>query len=218
MSGVTPPSRLSPAAVTRSTDADRTGRAALVARRRKSAPNGIWGMALFLCSEITIFGTMLATYFYLESDARRWPPAPIKPPSVPLPLIATGALVLTTIPMFLAARAARRGARPAVIGLLSLALVVQCCYLAAQVLLFRHDLGQFRPQDTAYGSIYFTLLATHHAHVLLGILLNLVVLGFVAVRGLTNYWLIGVRGVAIYWYVVNAVAVLVVLTQLSPSL
>lgn len=217
MSGVNP-GRLSPAAVTRSTDADRTGRAALVARRRKSAPNGLWGMILFLCSEITIFGTMIGTYFYLESDARRWPPPGIKPPSVTLPLIATGVLVLTSIPMFLASRAARRGARPAVLGLMSFALVVQCCYFAAQVLLFRHDLNQFRPQDTAYGSVYFTLLATHHAHVLLGILLDVVVLGYVALRGLKNYWLIGVRGMAVYWHVVNVVAILVVLTQLSPSL
>ncbi len=217
MSGVTP-GPLSSAKVTRSTKADQTGTAALVARRRKAAPNGIWGMVLFLCAEITIFGTLLATYFYLDFDARRWPPAGIKPPSVTLPLIATGALVLTSLPMFLASRAARNGHRGRVLGFVSLALVVQTCYLAAQILLFRHDLNQFSPQDTAYGSIYFTILAAHHAHVLLGILLATVILGYVALRGLTNYWLIAVRGLAIYWYVVNAVAVLVVLTQLSPSL
>ncbi len=212
MSGVTP------ASVTRSTDADHAAQAALVARRRKAAPNGVWGMVLFLCSEVTIFGTILATYFFLDFDARRWPPPGIKPPSVTLPLIATGVLVLTSIPMWFASRAARRGARPAVLGLISLALIVQCCYLAGQILLFRHDLNQFRPQDTAYGSIYFTMLATHHAHVLLGILLDLVILGYVALRGLTNYWLIGVRGLAIFWHVVNVLAILVVLTQLSPSL
>lgn len=217
MSGVST-GRLTPAAVTRSTDADRTGQAPRAAQRRKSAPNGVWGMVLFLCSEITIFGTLMATYFYLDFDAKHWPPAPIKPPSVTLPLIATGVLVLTSIPMFLASRAARRGTRPAVLGLISVALIIQCCYLAAQVLLFRHDLNQLRPQDTAYGSIYFTMLATHHAHVLLGILLDAVILGYVAVRGLTNYWLIGVRGLAIFWHVVNVLAILVVLTQLSPSL
>jgi heme/copper-type cytochrome/quinol oxidase subunit 3 len=217
VSGVNPRG-LSAGSVTRSTQADRAAAAALVARRRRSAPNGVWGMVLFMCSEITIFGTMISTYFYLESDNRSWPPPGIKPPSVTLPLIATAVLVLTTIPMFLAARSARRGARPAVLGLVFLALVVQCCYLAVQILLFRHDLNQFRPQDTAYGSIYFTLLATHHAHVVLGILLDVVVLAYVGVRGLTNYWLIAVRNLAIFWYVVNAIAIVVVLTQLSPSL
>lgn len=217
MSGVTP-GRLTSSSLTRSADAEQTGAAATVDRRRKAAPNGIWGMILFLCSEITIFGTLIATYFYLNFDAKQWPPPGIKPPSVTLPLIAAGVLILTSVPMSLASRAARRGARPAVLGLISLALIVQCCYLAAQILLFRHDLNQFRPQDTAYGSIYFTLLAAHHSHVLLGLLLDVVILGYVTVRGLTNYWLIGVRGLAIYWHVVNVLAVLVVLTQLSPSL
>ena len=209
---------LTPGDLTRSTEAEGSAAAGTVARRRRSAPNGVWGMALFLCSEITIFGTLLATYFYLNFDAPRWPPAGIKPPSVTLPLVATGVLILSGIPIWMASRAARAGARTRVAGLIALALIVQCCYLAGQVLLFRHDLNQFRPQVTAYGSIYFTILAAHHAHVLLGILLDGVILAYVALRGLTNYWLISVRALALYWYVVIVLAVLVVLTQLSPSL
>lgn len=204
--------------VTRSSAAWSASAAGRVARERAAQPNGWWGMALFLCAEATLFGTLIATYFYLNFDAHRWPPAGIKPPSVALPLIATGVLVTTSVPMWLAARSARAGARGPVIWLMLVATIVQCAYLAAQVLLFRHDLNDFTPQGSAYGSIYFTLLAFHHAHVLLGILLNLSVLVFVWVSGLTNYWLIGVRGMALYWHVVNAIAVLVVFTQLSPSL
>ena len=207
-----------PQQVTRSSLAWSAAAAGRVSRHRWSQPNGWWGMVLFLCAEVTLFGTLIATYFYLDFDAPRWPPAGIKAPSVVLPLVATGVLVSTSIPMWLADRAGRSGRRKPVIGLISLAVVVQVCYLAVQVLLFRHDLNDFSPRDTAYGSIYFTLLGAHHAHVILGILLNLFVLGFVIVRGLHNYWLIGVRSVALYWYVVNVLAVLVVLTQLAPSL
>jgi heme/copper-type cytochrome/quinol oxidase subunit 3 len=204
--------------VTRSAAAWSASATGRVARQRAAQPNGWWGMALFLCAEVTLFGTLIATYFYLDFDAHRWPPAGIEPPSVTLPLIATAVLAATSVPMWLAARSARSGARSPVIWLLAVAVIVQCAYLAAQVLLFRHDLNHFTPRGSAYGSIYFTLLAVHHAHVLLGILLNLTVLAFVSIRGLTNYWLIGVRGMALYWYVVNAIAVLVVFTQLSPSL
>jgi heme/copper-type cytochrome/quinol oxidase subunit 3 len=202
----------------RSAAAEASPQAARVARQRLSQPNGWWGMALFLCAEVTLFGSLMATYFYLDFIARRWPPNSIKPPSVTLPLIATAVLVTTTLPMLAAVRASRRGDRRVVIAMIVLAVIVQSAYLAAQVLLFRHDLRQFTPQGSAYGSIYFTLLAVHHAHVVLGILLELGVLWQVTARGLTNYWLIGVRAVALYWYVVNAVAILVVLTQLSPSL
>ena len=204
--------------VTRSAAAWSASGTGRVARERAAQPNGWWGMALFLCAEVTLFGTLIATYFYLNFDAHRWPPAGIKPPSVALPLIATGVLITTSVPMWLAARSARAGRRRPVISLMAAATIIQCAYLAAQVLLFRHDLNDFTPQGSAYGSIYFTLLAFHHAHVLLGILLNLTVLVFVWINGLTNYWLIGVRGAALYWHVVNAIAVLVVLTQLSPSL
>ncbi len=204
--------------ITRSSAAWTAAAAGRVARQRVAQPNGWWGMALFLCAEVTLFGTLIGTYFYLDFDAARWPPAGIKPPSVVLPLIATGVLVALSAPMWLAARAARDGKRTRVLALIAFALVVQLAYLAAQVLLFRHDLNRFSPQGTAYGSIYFTMLAAHHAHVLLGVLLDVGVLGFVVVRGLTNYWLVGVRALALYWHVVNAVAVFVVLTQLSPSL
>lgn len=207
-----------PPQVTRSAAAFTASAAGRVARQRMAQPNGWWGMALFLCSEATLFGTLLATYFYLNFDSHQWPPPGIKPPSVVLPLVATGALVATSVPMWLAARAARDGARRTVIILVAGALVVQLCYLALQILLFRHDLNHFTPQGSAYGSIYFTMLAAHHAHVLFGILLGLTVVAFVAIRGLTNYWLIGVRGLALYWHVVNVLAILVVLTQLSPSL
>ena len=204
--------------VTRSAAAWSASAAGRVTRERAAQPNGWWGMALFLCAEVALFGTLMGTYFYLDFDAHRWPPAGIQPPSVALPLIATAVLVATSVPMWLAARSARAGMRGRVIWLIAVAAIVQTAYLAVQILLFRHDLRHFTPQGSAYGSIYFTLLAAHHAHVLFGILLDLTVLAFVAFRGLTNYWLIGIRGIALYWYVVNAIAVLVVLTQLSPSL
>lgn len=207
-----------PEQVTRSAAAFSAAAAGRVSHQRLSQPNGWWGMALFLCAEVTLFGTLIGSYFYLDFDAHRWPPAGIAPPSIVLPFAATGVLVSLSVPLWLAARAARAGRRAQVLCLLGFVLVVQLCYLALQILLFRHDLRHFSPQGSAYGSIYFTLLAVHHAHVLLGILIGFTVLAFVAFRGLTNYWLIGVRGLALYWHVVNALAIVVVFTQLSPSL
>jgi heme/copper-type cytochrome/quinol oxidase subunit 3 len=189
-----------------------------LAQRRRAQPNGWWGMALFLCAEVTLFGTMIGTYFYLEAGLHHWPPRGIAPEKVLDPSIATAVLVATTIPVWLAARAAREGGRRSVIWTLLLAFVVQGAYFAAQVVLLSHDLGHFTPRGTAYGSIYYTLLGAHHAHVLVGCLLDLAVVWFVIRRGLTNYWLTATRCVALYWYVVNGLAVFVLLTQLSPSL
>ena len=189
-----------------------------LAQRRQALPNGWWGMALFLCAEVTLFGTLIGSYFYLAFGVHHWPPLGIAPEKVLAPSIATAALVATTVPMWLAARAACGGRRRTVAWMIALAFVVQAAYFAAQVVLLGHDLEHFGPQGTAYGSIYYTLLGAHHAHVLFGCLFSLVVLWFVLRRGLTNYWLTATRCLALYWYVVNALAVIVLLTQLSPSL
>jgi heme/copper-type cytochrome/quinol oxidase subunit 3 len=204
--------------VTRSSAAFSAAAAGRVARERIAQPNGWWGMALFLCAEVTLFGTLIGSYFYLDFSSHGWPPPGIKAPSVVLPFVATGVLVLTSIPMWWAVRTARAGRRNPAMWSIALAMVVQLCYLGLQIYLFRHDLNDFSPKATAYGSIYFTLLAAHHGHVVVGILLDATVLFFLAFRGLTNYWLIGVRGVALYWHVVNVLAVFVVFTQLTPSL
>lgn len=192
--------------------------AATVDLGRRAQPSGWWGMVLFLSSEATLFGTLIGSYFYLNFGDRRWPPPPIKSPEVAGPLISTAVLVATVSLMALAAAAARHGRRWSTVRWITTAMVIQAAYLAAQVLLIRHDLRQFTPQSNAYGSIYFTLLFADHAHVLLGLLLDGAVLYKVARHGLTNYWLIGVRGLALYWYVVAAITVVVVFTVLSPSL
>jgi heme/copper-type cytochrome/quinol oxidase subunit 3 len=202
----------------RSSLATSPGEAARAERRRATQPNGWWGMALFLCAEATLFGGLIATYFYLNFNAPRWPPAGIERPSVLVPLILTGVLVSLSLPLALASRAAVAGAKRPAVLLIAGSMAVQCGYIAYQLHLFVDEIRHIPPQGSAYGSIYFTLLGFHHAHVIVGILLDAGVLVWVLVSGLTNYRLIGVRTLALYWHVVNAIAVAVVLTQLSPSL
>ena len=79
------------------------------------------------------------------------------------------------------------------------------------------DLARVRPQGSSYASIYVTLVGADHAHVFVGLLLDLWLLARLA-TGLTNYRLVGLRVVTFYWHFVNVLTVAVVLTQLSPSL
>ena len=203
--------------VTRSMEASVTEAAARVERRRRSQPAGWWGMALVIATEFTLFASLIASYFYLRFQNSAWPPAGIEDPSVTLPAVFTGMLVATCVPVYGAVQAARAGRRWAAWGLIALALVVQATYLGLQIWLFVDDLNSFSPTETAYGSIYFALLGIHHVHVAVGLLLDVWLLGVLAF-GLTSYRLLALRVIAMYWYFVAGVAVLVVLTQLYPSL
>jgi cytochrome c oxidase subunit III len=173
-------------------------------------------MAIFLCSEAALFGSLIGTYFYLRFTSLEWPQGGIAAPSVALPLALTALLVLSCAPMAAAARAARLARRRAAWWLLALALAMQAVYLGGQIAEYVHDLGDFTPSTNAYGSIYFTLLGAHHLHVIAGLLLTLWLLVRLA-SGLTHYRLVAVRAIALYWYVVAALAIPIVATQVSPS-
>ena len=116
--------------------------------RRRAQPNGWWGMALFLCAEATLFGTLIGTYFYLDFGSHRWPPRGHP--------AARGRRSGRSRPRSWSRHRADRGARRAaaaragkrrstVLPGSRSRFVVQAAYLAVQVLLFRHDLGQFTP-------------------------------------------------------------------------
>jgi heme/copper-type cytochrome/quinol oxidase subunit 3 len=186
------------------------------ASRPRSPSSGILGVLVFAATEATLFGTLIATYFYLRLNADAWPPQGVEAPALARPVALTAALVLTTAPLLLAAAAAARGRRARAWLLVLGATVVQAGYLAWQIVLYFDDLSKFAPDETTYGSIYFTLLGTHHIHVAIGLLLDLWVLARVA-AGLTSYRVTTVRVVAIYWVLVNAVAVLVTATQVSAA-
>jgi heme/copper-type cytochrome/quinol oxidase subunit 3 len=191
--------------------------AARLDRARIARPNGWWGIAVFVATEATLFGTIIGSYFFLRFQVPEWPPAGVPDPKVLVPLVLTAVLVATSIPVQIAYSAARRDR----IGLARLALVlalaVQAAYLGIQIHLFLGDLDTFSPNQSAYASIYFTLLGGHHFHVLIGILLEAWLL-LRLVTGLTRYRLVALQATVFYWHFVNVLAVAVVLTQVSPSL
>jgi cytochrome c oxidase subunit 3/cytochrome c oxidase subunit I+III len=193
------------------------GPVAAVERARRAQPSGWWGAVLLIATEATLFACLIATYFYLRFRATEWPLGGIEKPSVALPLVFTGMLVASAVPMFLSVRAAKRGAARAAWWLLLAATTAQATYLGLQIHLMVDDLHSFRPTANAYGSIYYTLLTTHHAHVAIGLAIDAWLLWKLA-RGITNYRLIGLRVAAFYWYFVALAGVAVVLTQLYPSL
>jgi cytochrome c oxidase subunit III len=184
---------------------------------RSARPNGWWGMVVFVATEVTLFATLIGSYYDLRFKTPEWPPPGVPDPKLALPLTLMAALVATSIPVQLAVGCARRAhTRSAQLALLS-AMAVQIAYLAVQIHLFADDLSRFTPQGSAYGSIYFTLLGVHHLHVLVGILLEAwLVLRLFA--GMTRYRRVGIEATAFYWHTINVLAVAVTLVLLSPSL
>jgi heme/copper-type cytochrome/quinol oxidase subunit 3 len=183
----------------------------------RARSNGWWGMVLFITTEATLFGTIFGTYFYLRFRSVHWPPPGVPEPEVVVPVILAAVLVATSIPVQLAYRRARGGRVVSARRLLLLALFVQAGYFAMQMSLFVDDLAKFSPRESAYASIYFTMIGAHHAHVVIGMVLELFLIVRLS-RGLTSYRLIGLQTTAMYWHFVNAIALCVLGVQLYAAL
>ena len=191
--------------------------AVVPARPRAASSNGWWGMVAFVATEATLFGVLLGTYFYLRVRAVHWPPQGTPEPKVVLPLVLAGVLAATSIPIFLGSRAASAGLARRAQAFFLVALLVQGVYLGVQVHEMSSDLDRFTPQQSAYGSIYYTLLGAEHTHVAVGILMSAwLVLRLVA--GLTRYRLTAVRAIAFYWYAVSVIGVVVALCLAAAAL
>jgi cytochrome c oxidase subunit 3 len=203
--------------IPRSMEATSAPAAAGVEAERRTLPRGVWGIALVIAGELTLFASLIATYFYLRFRTGVWPPDGIPKPLVAEPLLLTALLVASTVPMAAAVRAARAARRRLAWWLVAGATVMQGAYLGLQINLFADDFHKFGPSEDAYGSIYFTLLGVHHAHVAAGLVLDAWLIGALAF-GLTNYRLLALRIAAYYWYFVAAIGVVVTFTQIYPSL
>ena len=177
----------------------------------------LWGMAMLIASEATLFGTFIGSYYDLRFSTHQWPPAGTPEPRVVVPLVLAGALATTSLPMQLAAMAARRARLWLARFLLVWALVVQTGYLVYEVHDYAHQLHHSVPQDNAYSSIYYTLLGADHVHVAVGIVL-LVWLLWKLLRGLTTYRLNAIQAVAFYWHAVNLLTLIVIGVLLSATL
>ena len=202
--------------VPRTTEARNAGEVSLLVGRRRGPSVAFWGMAMLIASEATLFGTFIGSYYYLRFSTHHWPPPGTPEPRVVVPLILAGVLATTSLPMQLAAMAARRARLWAARALLVWALVVQCGYLVYEIHDYLDQLRRSTPQDHAYGSIYYTLLGADHAHVAIGILLVAWLL-WKLLRGLTMYRLNAVQVVAFYWHAVNLLTLVVIGVLLSAT-
>jgi cytochrome c oxidase subunit III len=181
---------------------------------RRGLPSAWWGMAILIASESMLFGCFVATYFFLRFKSLNWPPAGIDPPPVATSLILTACLVATSVPMQLASVAARAGLLVRTRVCLLVALVVQCGYLAYELVDYDSQLHTVDIGRNAYTSIYYTLLGADHGHVVLGVLFDVWLLGKL-VTGLTRYRVHAAQAIAWYWHFVNLVTVVVIGTLLS---
>ena len=130
---------------------------------QRGRPLAWWGMLLVLATEGALFGTMIASYFYLRFRTPEWPPRGTPEPRVLEAALLTLLLVATSLPMALAVWGARRQlAARARAGLVATA-VLASAYLAGIAWLLLDEWDKSPATKEAYDSLFFTLQGAHAA-------------------------------------------------------
>lgn len=186
----------------------------------RAASNGWWGMVLLIATEATLFGVLLASYFYIRfNTVGGWPPDGIDDPKLLRAAVMTVILAASSLFVHAAESGVRRGSGAALVAGLATAFVLGVAFFALQ--LWETDVvaGDFTPRTNAYGSLFFTITAAHAAHLAAGLLL----LAWIQVRAWWGVYRprrhLGVQIAAIYWhFVVVLQLVIFAALYLSPRL
>lgn len=174
-----------------------------------------WGLITLILTEAALFGALVAAYYYLEVRAPVWPPNGVRLPELTIPLINTALLVGSSVTVIFAGRGLRRGHRNHALWGLIATIVLGAAFLGLQIYEFAR--AEFRPQEHAYGSMWFTVLSLHGLHILIGLVLLSAVLFWTKRGYFTSERHIMVHTVSLYWHFVDAVWVILILPALYLS-
>ncbi|WP_458759617.1 cytochrome c oxidase subunit 3 [Afipia sp. TerB] len=156
-----------------------------------------WGTLAFMLIEGTGFALVIAVYFYLMSLAPVWP-IDASPPDLLPGTIVTVILVASLIPNLLVSRwAANNDLRKVRIGMVVMSLLGIAPLI---VRIFEFPALGISWDRNAYGSIVWTMLGLHTAHILTDLIDTLVLAALMFTRHGTNPKRFGdVQDNAMYW-------------------
>jgi heme/copper-type cytochrome/quinol oxidase subunit 3 len=172
--------------------------------------SGQWGMRLLIATESAFFAYLLFSYFYLGSLAPVWPPDGA--PSLAIAGPDTVILLASSVTLWWAETGIARGAQGRLRAGLLFTFVLGGVFVALQAREWSQK--TFSPQTSAYGSLFFTVTGFHGAHVVAGLLMNLVVQVWAWRGSFTRGRHAFVSNAALYWHFVDVVWI-VVFTALS---
>ena len=163
---------------------------------RKDPPLAKIGIWLLIASLATMFAAVASMYAYRLGDKPNyffpWPPSL---------WISTGAIVLSSLTMCVAQRAARQGLMRKVLGYLAITLALGWVFVLSQFiawLLLRH--AGFYAQTNPFAGMFYLLTALHGFHLIVGIAWLIYIYSLAKHGALTGKRHLALELGAIYWH------------------
>lgn len=175
-----------------------------------------WGFLGMIAIEATVFTTLIVSYFYLKMGSGAWPPRPIPLPELALPTINTVILLASSASMHWADTRIKAGEERKLAMGITVSVVLAITFLALKAYEYTAQV-HYRWDDHAYGSIVWTIIGFHSAHVVALVLKSVIVATLAWRRYFSQEWRLAITVNGIYWHFVVAVWIpLYVVLYLSP--
>jgi heme/copper-type cytochrome/quinol oxidase subunit 3 len=184
-----------------------------------------WDNLLLLFVETTVFGLLVASYFYYSQNFTGFPPPRVHDPPIiynpvpdlDAPSINMMLLLLSCVPMFFADRLCLRKDPNEKLVSICLIAIVLMGFVIAGMRFAEFSAVHFKWNENAYASIVWLILGTHLVHVVTGTLELLLMLVWTATHQLDTKHARDIRVTAVYWYWVAGIYIpLYILVFWSP--
>jgi cytochrome c oxidase subunit III len=177
---------------------------------------GWWGMLCLIATESSLFAYLLFSYFYFAAqNGKAW--LPVAHPQWRLSGPDTLVLLASSVAIWWAERAIKRGARRRHLAGTAIAIALGVVFLVVQYFEWRGK--SFTLTSGSYGSLYFTITGFHMAHVVAGLIMLSVVFAWSLAGDFNERRHTPVMMSSVYWHFVDAVWLVVFFTfYVSPYL
>lgn len=177
---------------------------------------GWWGVLALIVTEGSLFGYLLFTYFYLAAQSEQhWPPDGL--PVLLMPGVNTLILLASSVFVWACERCIQRRLMRWSLASMALALMLGIGFVVIQ--LNEWSKLTYDMTSNLYGSLYFTITGFHMLHVIVGLVILMVLLLWLALGYFDHRRYAAVTIGGLYWHFVDAVWLFVFTTlYLTPYL
>jgi heme/copper-type cytochrome/quinol oxidase subunit 3 len=180
------------------------------AARSRSHPAAWWGMVMLIITESMIFAALISSDVYIRAATHPWPPPGVAKPELGIISAFTVVLLGSSAPVAFAERSIRKGNIGGLRFGLALGFLMGAAFLGYTLWEFWHSEGGWT--DSAYFSLFHTIIGLHAIHVALGLAMSVGVQAKAWTGRVDAHRHMTVRMFGLYWHFVDAVWVVVFTT------
>ena len=170
---------------------------------------GVYAVWTLITTEAALFVCFFASYYFLGNNKDRW--AIDTPPKLTLAFIMLAVLISSSLVMMFGERMVKQQRFVAARFAVFVTVIMGVGFLVIQTFEYRDHWKTLTPFTDSYGSIFYTIVSFHAAHVVMGILLlcYLSILPSYGPSKLPPHR--PFRVVSLYWHFVDVIWIFVVL-------